>query len=74
MLATRRIPMRYARHVQKPDPPDVMKVRRFVALGMPSRKFADKDGRIITTVIVPESYRRAGEERFSIQAALPEDQ
>jgi hypothetical protein len=52
----------------------VLQVRKFVSLGMAHRKYASK-GRVITTVLIPPSYRSTvGEDNYSLQAALPEDQ
>lgn len=55
------------------DHQDVLKVRRLLLLGMESRKYVNDAGVMITSVLIPPSYRRAGEDRYTLQAALPED-
>lgn len=53
---------------------DVLQVRKFMALGMSHRKYANGEGEIITTVMIPPSYRSVYErDGYTMQAALPED-
>lgn len=62
-----------AQHQRYLDWLKVLKVRNYVRLGMAHRKFHD-GGTIITTVMIPPSYRElSGEETHTIQAALLED-